>query len=742
MHVKKLISLGLVLTMLTACVGCGNTGASTAISAGDATGAAAETVQAEEAAVEGQEENSEVERAGAADAAADTLGSAGAAGEEIPASDISVKWDDSHIYNELTLGRYKTISTYEVKEYEDVPFIKATDYLDLITEERAAYKMDGGTMTVSVNGTEAVIDSIADTIQFANAARFREDGIVDGAIVTDPEMNVVTWSTKNKSTQTEIKPVTIALKDYHMPVIAYEGDILMPFLALQNTFGTVSASDSYGLAYNGKDYYNVYKAQNFALNQETQDVYSMPYMQAIYSGPFSELKETTQAYAEYGYYSICLLLDLAFGHKEEKNITTFDEYFTRMNAKKLMTSTDPSSAMTAELLLFDYLFDSGHDALMNMDNVFGVDNVASTENIGQVMDEVKESEEGQKLFDEAQEKADDAKALAESEDMLNAVLGIFLEKGLKVPELAPQLIWMAYFNARKPEDLGDRNLTYNGDTAVIYFNSFQDDMSRETSYYLDPIKEEDSDNSSFAFFYNCFQEIQEHEEVKNVVINLSDNGGGAATGLISILGFLSEDGEVKITDQDILTGSYREEYYHVDTNLDGVADDQDGFGGQYDFFIMTSGSSYSCGNALPYYAQKAGLAKIIGTNPGGGDCCVGSFVDAYGRCAGFSGSLKLGTMENGVFVSNEKAVTMDYDMMPSVIDVKLVPWFETEGIADAVHRCKNGEKTAVYSEEEEQRALSELMENLFQGLAAVSGIDLSAIEAGTTAEAAAVEGGN
>ncbi len=53
-----------------------------------------------------------------------------------------------------------------------------------------------------------------------------------------------------------------------------------------------------------------------------------------------------------------LLLDLAFGHKEEKGITTFDEYFTRMNDKNVLTSTNPSAAMTAEFLLFP-LFHSG-----------------------------------------------------------------------------------------------------------------------------------------------------------------------------------------------------------------------------------------------------------------------------------------------------------------------------------------------------------------------------------------------
>ena len=167
----------------------------------------------------------------------------------------------------------------------------------------------------------------------------------------------------------------------------------------------------------------------------------------------------------------------------------------------------------------------------------------------------------------------------------------------------------------------------------------------------------------------------------------------------------------------MLTGSYRDEWYHVDTNLDGVVDDEDGYGGQYDFYIMTSGSSYSCGNALPYFAQQDGLAKIIGANPGGGDCVVGTFIDAYGRTAAYSSTIKLGRETENGFVSDEKAIVLDYNMVPSVVDIKLAPWYDVDGIAQAVHNYQNGETQAVYSEEEEAQVISELMEGLFERMA-------------------------
>ena len=594
-----------------------------------------------------------------------------------------------------------------MKGYEDVPFLKVSDYLHATFDGKERVVMQDGVMKIDVNGASAVIDSAADTLLMENPAGLRGFGVVNGPVVDPTEFSVVMPSVKNQSTETAPAPVTVKFADYHMPVVAYEDDILMPFLALQNTFGNVTMMVA--LAYNGKDYFNLSEIKS-AFDKEGEAVTNSPYVKAVYSGPFSKKDRTTQAYADYGYYSTCLLLDLTFGHKEEKNITTFDEYFTRINAKGSLCSTDPSAAVAAEVMLFNYLFDSGHDSLLGVDTVFGTVQ-ADEQTVGEIADEIKESEEGKELFEEAQQ-------TDPNEDLVNTILGALMEKGFNVPEVAPLMVWTLYMDKIKPADYGNQRLDYSGDTAVIYFEGFKDDSTlRKPSYYMIPIKPEDEETSNFAFFYNCFEDIKKHEEVKNIVINLSNNGGGSATGLIAILGFLSGDGEVNLTNKDVMTGSYRSEWYHVDTNLDGVADDQDGYGGQYDFFIMCSGSSYSCGNALPYFAQQNGLAKIIGTRPGGGDCVVGSFIDAYGRNAVYSCMLKLGKDDGSGFVSDEKAVVPDYDMMPSLVDIKLVPWYDVEGITQAVHNCINGEKTAVYSEEAEAQAMSEFFEGLFERMA-------------------------
>ncbi len=703
MKFKRFAGFGLALVMAISCIGYGNAAlaAETADSISRMSEEAAATLSAS-----GEEEKEGINGTEAEEVY--TLSNAASGEEEIRPEDISVTWEDSHVYLDLTLGRYHTIRTYGVKGYRDVPFISASDYLDILCEGKDRVSVEDGIMKITMNGTEAVIDPAADTIRIENPARFRSiGGEIDGAILDNNEFDMITASVKNKSTQEKTRPFTVSLKEYHMPVVLYEDTVLMPFLALQNTFGSVCMSTV--LAYNGKDYFNAVSAQAFAGEEGHEASKDSPYMKAIFSGPFSKKKKTTKAYAEYGYYSVCLLLDLTFGHKAEKNITTFDEYFTRINAKPSMCSTIPSSAMTAEFLLFNYLFDSGHDSMISATTVF-VDSVPSDiSDVKEIADDIRQSEEGKELFGQEAPQTEEDK-----QDVTNAIVGALLEKGLKIPEIAPLIVWGLSLKRVKPKDYGSERLDYADDTAVIYFDAFNYDQHRDPSYYLDPINEEDKAKSTFAFFHECFEDIKKHEEVKNVVINISDNGGGSAAALIAVLGFLSEDGEVKITDMDMMAENYREECYHVDTNLDGIADDKDGFGGLYDFYIMCSGSAYSCGNALPYFAQKEGLAKIIGTRPGGGDCVLGSFVDAYGRCAFYSGMLKLGTKEGGVFTSNEKATVPDLNMMVSFMDAGQVPWFDPAGIADAVHQYQNGVTEIRYDDDKRGEQLSELLKRLLE----------------------------
>ena len=593
------------------------------------------------------------------------------AAEAVLPENVTVRDEDSRFFSEGTIGRWTTIPTYNVKEEEDVPYISARQFISMLYED-AEYAWENGVLTVTNHGSNAVIDTEKNTITFEDSAAFvgpYSEGAVGHGIVESVEFNQIRVSDKNESTETEGTPCTINLSDYHFTAYAYGEDVLMPFLALQNTFGLISFRNIF--SYNGKDYYDVVTAEEQIDAGDSKS----PYINNYYAGPFSKKDTCSQAYADYAYYSTCLLLDLSYGHKEELGVDTFDAYFTKLKAKESMTSTNPADVMATESMLIYYLFDSGHDAMMPVQGVYGRNT------------DMKAKVDVEKDVDLPEDTGavDFPSQVLEALGNSEATAEIIAEKG-DLPSLTGLFSWSIFMGATKPEKYGTLRLDYSGDTAVIYFESFMNDQDNQ--YYLKPPTKADDPKSSFAYFYRCFEDIQKHEEVKNVVINLANNGGGYASGLVSILGFLSPDGEVKITSKELISDKYREEYYHVDTNLDGVFDDEDGFGGKYDFYIMTSGSSYSCGTALPFFAQQQGLAKIMGSKPGGGDCVVGTFIDAFGMHGAISGNMKLGVNTKKGFVSDEKAVKPDIKMMDSLIEIPFVPWYDVDEIAKTVRSSK------------------------------------------------------
>ena len=254
------------------------------------------------------------------------------------------------------------------------------------------------------------------------------------------------------------------------------------------------------------------------------------------------------------------------------------------------------------------------------------------------------------------------------------------------------LRWTCLMEALCPKERTGNSLEMCGDTAVISFDTFTDDGSSDY-YYLSLPGAEEWESDTFGFLYQCFDILSAVPEVRRVVIDLSNNGGGDVTALAAALGFLSKDGEVTLTYRNTFTGSYNDDRFHVDTNLDGVADSRDGWGDRYEFYIVTSGSTYSCGHAMAFFAAKQGLARVVGRQGGGGDCTVGLWYDAAGILASYSGCIQLGVMERGRFVSSEGNVPMaaEWGGGKYALDA---PWYSPEGIVDFLDRLEAGDEAA------------------------------------------------
>ena len=186
----------------------------------------------------------------------------------------------------------------------------------------------------------------------------------------------------------------------------------------------------------------------------------------------------------------------------------------------------------------------------------------------------------------------------------------------------------------------------DGLTAYFYFDGFD---ALENGYKSDGTRLDNSDlakEDSYFFFVQQLTAIKAHTtkvdgvdvKVKNVVIDDSQNGGGYVYILGKLLALLSKDNMGYLYMRNELTNEIVKTTYRVDSNKDGVYDEKDSFGNDFDFYILTSNQSFSCGNALPYVAASIfSHVKVIGEKSGGGECVVDNTLLSNGICYVFSG---------------------------------------------------------------------------------------------------------
>lgn len=585
-----------------------------------------------------------------------------------PAEGMPVSAKTARVFNG-TLDSALTMTVWDVAGQEDVPYVPLDEYLTVLHSDAfmpsLTFSWEGNVYVISRNGVSIRADLDEQTIRCEDWRSFQGPsaaGALPAGIVEKEEFIAIRPSEKHESTQTRPAGYEIHMADYGFEMIRHEDDVLMPFALAQSAFG--SPFQRGVLAYNGDNFFNLGGYADIIYGNEGMSSAPNPYANLWFSGSFSRKAEMSEAYAKYNYAGICLMLDLTFGHKAEKGITSFDAFFEENGLKETLLSADPLDDAETLNRMYSMLFDSGHDGALLAPSVFSSEGMIERQEAIHQLIQLIGYDTVAELMSDAEpllallmklenrlfpdNKATDGVMDSESETM-----------GPRSQALMKEALRMMVL---KPFLHGDNKVEIVGDTAVIYFESFMEDLTRSNSFYTKLPTREDLEKSTFALVYYAFEKIKSNGEVKNVVFDVSNNGGGAAAALVAVLGFLSEDGEVNITYRDLLNQSDVSEYYHVDTNLDGVFDDQDGYGGQYNFYIITSGSSYSCANALPYFAQKDHLAKVMGQKPGGGDCVVGYYVDAAGRVGAISGFLKLGTITDGAFVSNEDAVDPDLPM--------------------------------------------------------------------------------
>lgn len=166
-----------------------------------------------------------------------------------------------------------------------------------------------------------------------------------------------------------------------------------------------------------------------------------------------------------------------------------------------------------------------------------------------------------------------------------------------------------------------------GQTAICLFDTFSNnDKKAWNDFYAGKGPRptvETSPEDPMAIFLDALEKATNDPEVKNLVIDLTLNGGGSSDVLVAMTSLMYNQSFVRA--QNLVTGQNATWYYDVDRNFDGKFDAQDQLV-HYDlnFCVLTSFRSFSCGNLFPAVCKEAGVL-IAGEQSGGGSCGVGGY---------------------------------------------------------------------------------------------------------------------
>ncbi len=350
-----------------------------------------------------------------------------------------------------------------------------------------------------------------------------------------------------------------------------------------------------------------------------------------------EPREMSEEFAHFNYNELRLFMDLFYGLKDEHNIKDFGTLMAfNTGLVTDLTSTDSKVFDSALATLLGKYFDDGHSGFIAPSWRTGKDTEASKT----------------------------ARALKS-----------------QGPSAATSMAYIFDFEEARDKFYPEGVPGYEevGNTAFITFDQF---TSKRDDYYSDEVDLENPQDTIELMMYANQQIRREGSPVKNVVIDLSNNGGGSATAAIAVIGLYMLEPGVAI--RDTMTGAESFLAYHVDLNRNGMfMDPEDNLGGSgYNLYTLISGRSFSAGNLTPAAFKQSRRVTLIGQHSGGGSCVVLPATTASGSLFQMSGSRQLSILKNGSFYN------IDEGIEPDVVLTRPDSFFDRPALVEFINNMK------------------------------------------------------
>ena len=554
---------------------------------------------------------------------------------------------ESHVY--CGGSSLKTIKTVYLEGWEDVPFLDVDDACGLlslyndrgskVTEEDGIWKYnynkenaekstwpeawDGDTMYFDPKSQTVWSDDFVRMICSADSINNGYGGDSVTAIDDDKALKDFGYGPCPKIQEsTDTAPIkakertVIHLDDYGLKMFVIDDVLYVPFHVLFSTFNQIG-----NFVFNGTDYY---------LYLDVSD--DLTTMHKAFESGRHPSSVRSRLMAEYNYRVLCLTFDANYCLKSERaqmgkdNITFFNDSIFAAGLGFDLLSTDTAVYDKALVRFLLGYIDDGHT---NWQEPSMYQSMADI----QAYRDYRRKNIGPRVMD-------------------------FINVGTQVKDLRKSaggkqgVFYVSDGGEDKMAVIAFDGFQWNGVDGITEPDPAASDYPKARAEYLEAL----ANANTYKFFEAAFADIAkpEHSGVNNVVIDLSCNGGGAVNQCFVSLCYLADSANFSFPYKNYLDKSVTKFKYIVN---DGVSLKKN-----YNFYVLTSKNSFSCGNIFPSVCKYQLNIPIVGKRSGGGACIVKFTQTADGAVFQTSASREIRGLNGATDFCVDDGIPVDLDI--------------------------------------------------------------------------------
>lgn len=484
-----------------------------------------------------------------------------------------------------------SLSVYYFSELPDIPYMGIRAYAERILRIPMAMETgENGVVTLrNANGGKLVCDPAAGTVSTRDwVAVVSPAAPLEGAAAGLKDSSCAFVRVTEIVYEGDPKPVTFDFAKYGMKIFADGRDVYLPLSVLSNMMTDIATRH---LRFDGK---NLYLNRYMPGTDVNDPILSGESLAELVAGKERPADLITQCYA-----GLCFNLDYFFGHP---GVSVLDADLAEKGLDQALTdlgedgpaireglhSPDMKEYLASQAKLFTLCLYDGHTSALD---VFGLSNIPACTN---------------------------------NADLQTRVFSGGVADMLTNKNSLTHIVRLAVTPQRKLAWGNDFYLEA-GSTAVIRLDTFMPDEAAWDLYYRG---EGPFPQDALGTVVTGLRRAQANPEIRNVIFDLTCNGGGSSDVLMAILALTTARN--CLLGRNTLTGQTVRAVFETDCNFDGVFDERDSEARfDFNYGVLTTRQAFSCGNLFPIVMRESGAA-VLGETSGGGSCCIQIGTDDHG----------------------------------------------------------------------------------------------------------------